>query len=94
MGLKLAQSRHPVRSYECRYGANIADLFRRAADYVDKDSQGPIVLNNVRFWVNSGHDADLMRCPLLTRFGTRALKLAVVHNGLGRLVICSTKNPR
>ena len=26
-------------------------------------------LTNVRFWGQSGHDADVMRCPLMTQSG-------------------------
>jgi hypothetical protein len=29
------------------------------------------VLINVRFWGQSGHDADVSRCPLMTQLGHR-----------------------
>ena len=40
----------------------------------------PITLRNVRFRGQSGHHADMLRCPLLTQSGHSVLRIAVTHN--------------
>ena len=49
--------------------------------------------SNVRY-VRSGHFADLSQCPLMTQGGSRALKVAVMHNGVrSRDSLPLPKNP-
>jgi hypothetical protein len=40
----------------------------------------PIRLRNVRFWGQSGHDADVLQCPLLTQSGHSILKIVATQN--------------